>query len=423
MIKFIKKHYYWILLAVMILLMGIRGGIYNNMSGLHQGPVTEGLGITPVQFSLAVSAYSVVAMLSNMFSGTLIQRYGYRPLLAGFFLFSAASFFAMGKANTYLVFLLSYALVGVTTGICGDAGAARLVSVWFHKHRGVVMGIVASSTGIGSTIVCLVQTAAIERGGHRASYFLAAALLFLCALFAILFVRSHPAKMGLLPYGDGEKLEYKKREHDDHWQGLPMKRLVRRPAFYMMVFGTLISATLPYLAYYVLIPHLQNQDLSFSRASSLQSIMMLTLTGAKLINGFLCDKVGAKKVELLCIVCNIIALVMLATSKSYGLLLVAVIVLSVGLTAFSVIIPLLATALFGYQAQSAFNGIFFAMISAAGILASPISNSIYGKIGNTYSPIFLVAAGLLVLMIGFYLLMYRLADKDRKALEAEETAT
>ena len=422
MLKAIKKHYYWILLGVMVLLMAIRGGIYNNMSGLHQGPVTEGLGITPVQFSLAVSAYSVVAMLSNMFSGTVIQRFGYRPMLGGLFLFSAACFALMSKANTYGVFLLGFTLVGVTAGVVGDAGAARLVSVWFHKHRGVVMGIVASSTGIGSTIVCILQTAAIERSGFRASYFLAAALLVSCAVIAILFVRSHPAKMGMLPYGDGEKVEYKKREHDDHWHGLPMKRLVRRPTFYMMLFGTLLSATLPYLAYYVLVPHLQDKGLSFAKASSLQSILMLALTGAKLMNGYLCDKIGAKKVEIMCICFNIVALVLLATAKSYGLLLVAVILFAVGLTAFSVIIPLLGPALFGYQAQASYNGIFFAMISAAGILASPISNAIYGKIDNTYSPIFLVAAGLLVVIIGMYLLMYRLADRDRKMLAAEEIA-
>jgi MFS family permease len=318
------------------------------------------------------------------------------------------------------MFLLGFALVGVTSGIVGDAGAARLVSVWFHKHRGVVMGIVASSTGIGSTVVCILQTAAIERAGFRASYFLAAILLASCAVIAILFVRSHPAKMGMLPYGDGERIEQKKREHSDHWQGPPMKRLVRRPAFYMMAFGTLISATLPYLAYYVLVPHLQDKGLPFAKASSLQSVLMLALTGAKLMNGYLCDKIGAKKVEIMCILSNIAALVLLATAKSYALLMVAVIVFSVGLTAFSVIIPLLSTTLFGYQAQSAFNGIFFAMISAAGILASPISNAIYSKIGNTYSPIFLVAAGLLVLVMFGYLLMYRLADQDRRAWAAEE---
>jgi sugar phosphate permease len=74
------------------------------------------------------------------------------------------------------------------------------------------MGIVASSTGIGSTVVCILQTAAIERAGFRASYFLAAILLASCAVIAILFVRSHPAKMGMLPYGDGERIEQKKRE-------------------------------------------------------------------------------------------------------------------------------------------------------------------------------------------------------------------
>ena len=55
------------------------------------------------------------------------------------------------------------------------------------------------------------------------------------------------------------------------------------------------------------------------------------------------------------------------------------------------------------------------------MIANPITNAIYDRIG-TYSYTFLVAAALTVLLMGGYLLMYRLADKDRKALEAEESA-
>ena len=53
------------------------------------------------------------------------------------------------------------------------------------------------------------------------------------------------------------------------------------------------------------------------------------------------------------------------------------------------------------------------------MISNPITNAVYDRIG-TYSYTFLVAAALTVLLMGMYLLMYRLADKDRAAMEAEE---
>ena len=101
------------------------------------------------------------------------------------------------------------------------------------------------------------------------------------------------------------------------------------------------------------------------------------------------------------------------------LILIAIVVFSMALPVMTILVPLLASSLFGYQAQNQYNGIFLSMVSAAGIVASPISNAVYDRIG-TYSPVFLVAAVLTVVLMGGYLLLYRLADKDRAKLEAEE---
>ena len=234
------------------------------------------------------------------------------------------------------------------------------------------------------------------------------------------FIRSHPAKMGLLPYGDGEKVEYKKREHDDHWHGLTMKQLVRRPTFYMMAIGTLLSCALPYLAYYVVVPHFQvEKGFSAEQASSLQSILLLSLTAAKILAGYLCDKIGARKTVLLCMFCDVIALVLLVVVNSYAMAVVTMLIFAMALPVMSVVIPMLASSLFGYQAQTEYNGIFISMLSAAAMISNPVTNAIYDRIG-TYSPTFLVAAGLTVALMGAYLLMYRLADRDRAKLEAEE---
>ncbi len=421
MIKFLKKHYHWIIAVVLFLVTCVRGGAANNLTGLHLIPATEALDITRTEFSLAASASALVSMLSAMASGALIMRYGYRSLLVLFLLVQAGAYAMMASAQSYAMFFAGYVLIGTAVGIVGEAGATRLVSVWFHKHRGTVLGVITSATGLGGSIMCIFQTAAIQKSGFRGSFWLVTILLVSCAVLALLFVRSHPAKMGMLPYGDGEKIAYKKREHDDHWHGLSMKQLVRRPTFYMMMLGTLLSCALPYLAYYVVVPHFQDQGLSATQASSLQSILLLCLTGAKILAGYLCDKIGARKVVLLCMVCDIVALILLVVVKSYALAVVTMVIFSLALPVMSVIIPMLAASLFGYQAQAAYNGIFISMLSAASMISNPITNAVYDRVG-TYSYTFLAAAVLTVALMGGYLVMYRLADKDRKAMEAEEAA-
>jgi MFS family permease len=93
--------------------------------------------------------------------------------------------------------------------------------------------------------------------------------------------------------------------------------------------------------------------------------------------------------------------------------IIAIVIYSLALPILTVVIPLLGASLFGYQAQAKYTGIFLSMVSAASIVASPISNAIYDKIG-TYTPVFYAAAGISVLLIGMYLVMYRLADKQKK---------
>lgn len=419
MLRFIKKHYHWIIAALLFLMMGVRGGVSNNLAGLHLIPVTEALSVPRAQFSLATSACFVVAMLSTMFSGAIFSRISFRIVISGVMLSGAATLAIMGSAEKYWVFFAGYMLQGVTVGICAEAVTTRVISCWFHKHKGVVLGTVSSATGLGGSVVCLLQTAIIQQHSYRYSLYFAGILMAVCGLILMIFFRSHPAKMGLRPLGDGEQVAYKKREHDDHWEGAEMSFIIRRPAFYMMIFGTLICCILPYLAFHVMVPHLISNGLSTTDASTMQSVMLLCLAGTKILAGYMCDAIGTRKVVILCMIANIAGLILLTVATDFVSAIIAVIVFVMALPCLTVVIPLLALSLFGYRSQAQYNGIFVSMASAASIISVPISNSVYDQIG-TYNPVFYIAAGLEVVLIFVYLLMFRLANKDRKTIESQK---
>ncbi len=66
---FLKKHYHWIIVAVVLLQLFVYGGLGNTFANLHTIPVSEALGISRGEFSIPVSAKGLFGMLSTFISG------------------------------------------------------------------------------------------------------------------------------------------------------------------------------------------------------------------------------------------------------------------------------------------------------------------------------------------------------------------
>lgn len=420
MLTWLKKHYHWIIAAVLLLQLAIHGGAANNLSGIHLIPVTEALELTRTQYSLGASVKSVVAVFGTLLTGSFIMHYGYRKMAALGLALSAVSYLLFFSMDSYGVFLVGNALLGMTNGICTVAGVTRIVSAWFHRHRGMILGLVTAASGLGSSVLSILQTVAIEKFSWRASYLTVAALMFTVAALVYVFVRNFPEDLGLRPYGDvREHAAQKSKGHEALWNGRGMKELTQKPAFYLMLVGTFLSCLCVYLALSFVVPHLQDRGLTPGQATALHSVMMLLLSGTKFIAGTLSDSIGAKKVTMICLVSCVAGLALLASVNGFVWAAVAVVIYSLALPIVTVTIPLLAVTLFGYQAQPQYTGIFMSMVSAASILAGPVSNAVYDRVGS-YSPVFYCAAGLTVINILVYAVLYRCADRDRKAFEKEK---
>ena len=147
-------------------------------------------------------------------------------------------------------------------------------------------------------------------------------------------------------------------------------------------------------------------------AARVQSTMLLLLSAAKLIAGFLVDRIGAKWVSVLCITCGIVGLRLMAGvhDMTGGLIAVAIYTFSIPNT--SITVPLLTMQLFGYKAHATAEGIFMAMISFAGMVAAPLINAVYDKLGS-YSPVYSLSSILQIFLIGLFVVLFRMAEKKK----------
>lgn len=411
--KALKRHYHWIIALIVFIEMIIYGG-FLNAGSVFTVPITEALGLSRGNYSLALMPRGVVGFFSTMITGFLFHKFGYRKS-AIVSLFSFAGGLAlMASARTLTMIGVSNGILGLSYGVCTTAGAVRIMKSWFHKHQGLMLGVVSMATGVGGSIMSMTLTEIIVASDWRYAYLFTALLIVILALLYLL-LRDKPEQMGLLPYGDENKSGSKQTADAAHteWAGHTLQEILREPQFYLMAFCTFLSCTNVYLTFNVVVPHFQDGGYSASEAAGFHSLLLLCLSGTKLAGGWLSDRIGAKRVTLLCALCAAVGQYLLADVSNLPLCYVGLVLFSMGLLATTITVPLLAMPLFGYRAFGSITGIFLAMISLGSMVAGPVVNLFYDWLGS-YSPVFRVAAVIDIVLIGLYLLLFYLCEKEKK---------
>lgn len=421
MLKKIRQNYHWVIALLAFLEMIVFGGLLNSAS-VYIIPISEALEVTRGAYALATMPYSITCTVSTMVSGYLFQKFGYKKSAIASLILITVSLVITATCRTLWGFCFSKILMGMGYGVCFTAGAVRIVKDWFFKHQGLVVGLVSMSSGLGGSLLTIILTELIADYGWRMANMITAAVMAVITL-SYLLLRDRPDEMGLRPFGFGQlpKNKKKARQEDHSWAGFSFQELLRHPLFYVMCAATLTTCVMLYLTSGVVIPHFQDQGFSPADAAMYQSVYMLAVAVGKLLCGALCDKIGPKPITIACMVCAAAGQWILGVTADPALSYVGILLFAIGLCMSSIMIPLLAAPLFGYQACLSVNGIFLAMASLATIFSSPISNLFYDKIGS-YSPVFRVAAIVNGGLIAVYFLMFAMAKREKALFEARQKA-
>lgn len=417
MLSWIKQRYHWIIALVMLIQLAIIGGVLNNYTSLYVIPVTTDLGILRADFSLAVSAKSLISFLCMMGSGILFMRFGAKkPILAGLAIMSAG-LFLLSRSQNIATFAIASAIIGIAEAICATAAVSRVISVWFNRFQGTVLGLVSASTGYGSSILCIILSDIIQGSGWRTSYLVAALIVLVAGILVLLLIRNRPEDMGLTPYGMGYVPKNKKKQHKNtRWEGYSMQELARKPLFYFAILILFLSASSIYLTFSMIIPHLQNQGISPSDAAKVNSVFLILFAVFKFVFGALGDLIGAKKVAILCSLFGAIGLYLLADASTVASAMVGIFVFSMAIPVLTIVIPLLIIPLFGYRSHSASLGILMSIAPLGALVAEPISSAIYDKVGS-YTPVFYFASILSLVVAVLFALLFFFAARSRAKYE------
>ena len=416
----LKANYYWVIGAVTVLALVVCGGIGSALSGVVRSSMTGELNIGEDQISLEVTILSGIGVVINLLSGVLFIKFGYRKLIFACMALSGLGYM-LGSFSNNLLGLCLAAILGGMYGVCNRSGTPRILSPWFHRHYGTIMGFITCMTGFGGGLFSQLFQKTEAAFGWRGAYRLAGFCCLAVALLVLLLIRNKPSDIGVKPYGEGELTKNVKKSVRDHWEGFDMSVLKKKPTFYMMIAGTFLSSACVFMCFYVIPTHSAAIGMTPEEGATAQALMLYGLGASKLVFGYLSDRIGAKSVTMIALLALTVSLLMLASATGRNTMYAATSVYSISLSLTIMAPTLLTPSLFGYRAGAKAMGVIMAAAPAANMVAPLFSGALYEKFFGSYTPIFRGTAIASVLVIGLYIIMYILANRDKKKfLQAQE---
>ena len=164
-----ESTYAWNRLFVALLLSGIGGvGMWSVIVALPAVQAEFGVGR-----SVAALPYTVTMIsfgFGSIFMGRLSDRFGIFAPAVGGALGLALGYAAASQATSLWQFILAQ---GVLVGVAGSVAFAPIIadtSLWFTRHRGMAVSIIASGSYLAGTVWPPVVQHFIDRHGWRPTY-------------------------------------------------------------------------------------------------------------------------------------------------------------------------------------------------------------------------------------------------------------
>ena len=162
--------------------------------GLMLKPMTDDLGWSRSELTLALAAFMFVSALAMPLAGRLVDRYSLRLVLAGGALVGAAGIALTGGVTSQWQLFVAYGLVyAVGHAATSIPTVGVMISRWFVRRRAVANSAAISGNAIGQLVIITLLASFLSTLGWRTSYAVLGAANFAIVVPLVLAaVRSQP---------------------------------------------------------------------------------------------------------------------------------------------------------------------------------------------------------------------------------------
>lgn len=381
---------WWIVLAATIGLAVSPAPIAFYSIGVLMQPLSEAYGWSRSEISLAATLLTIAIVLTTPVIGILVDRAGPKKVLIPSILGFALCLFSLSFAATLAAFHILYFFMGVICAGANSLAYMRLLSYWFDRRRGLVVGIATAGMGIGFSIVPVFTQFLVDQGGTGSAY-VGLGLLVLCAGLPIVsfIVRDTPEQCGLAV--DGGEVS-KVSGNGKVVVGISAAQAIRLPQFWIITgILTLGTGTIYSLALH-LISIVRTVEPDSGMAIMAASIIGIMMIIGRLLAGYAYDRIYAPWVTAGIFISAAAGTLLLATGMPGYWIIAASILIGLSSGAESDALAILVGRYFGLLAYGKIYGHIFCA-SLIGISVFPYILGLgYDYFGNYTEVLYICAA-------------------------------
>lgn len=235
-----KRAMPWLIFVGCCLMSFVGYGLIVNTSGLYFDSLEKEFGVARAAVSLPVTIRDLIGALSLSVAGLLMKKINAKVMLSVSVAVCGISFIACSALTAIWQFDILFALIGISMVVPVMVAPAVLLSGWFTKRLGMVMGIALGLSGIGGAVMNPVIAAVIKNLGWRNGYVVTGVLLMVLILPFTLFVAKwYPqAQKGEVAYGSDSAEGQTSAQLAQ--TGIDAKRAFRTPTFVLLVVSLIL---------------------------------------------------------------------------------------------------------------------------------------------------------------------------------------
>ena len=380
-----------VLVSIIGLGLGYSGVIIYGFSAFII-PITTEFGWSRADISLAFTLCTFTMILVSPLIGFLLDRFGIRRVL----LLSTVSFGTM-ICSMYLLsgshtqFYITYILIAILGAGTSIISYSRLQVSWFDKYKGLALGFTLSGVGLAAIIIPPFVSWGVETVGWRQTYLILGGInLLICVPMLYFVVYNSPEEKGTYP--DGIEPEKSDPVVGLVRNGYHFKQCLRMPVFWKIAaafFFIAIGQAGPVIH---LIPVLV--DKGIVNAAYVAATLGVALIGARLMAGFMMDRMYAPVVGALFLGSSVAGYLLLYSDVTLVTAMIGTILMGLAIGAEWDVLAFICAQYFGRLAYGRIYAILFSFINLSAGIGLYLTGLSFDHSG-TYD-IALIAAAVLV---------------------------
>ncbi|GGF18525.1 MFS transporter [Halobacillus andaensis] len=390
------------------------GGAYAY--SVYTTPVSEAMGWTPTQVTIAFTIMMALAGSSAALFGKFVEKSGPRKSAM-----VSAVLFGIGQAGSGVaiaveslpLFLLTYGLAsGLGLGIGYISPVSTLVK-WFPDRRGLATGLAVLGFGTGALITAPLADSLMSSVGISNAFYLLGAAYFIFIMLGASYIAPPPE--GWMPSSMKKDMASGKKVFKKDLQQLTSREAVKTRRFWLLWGMMLINTTAGIMMISVASPMAQEVvGLSAAAAATMVGIMGIFNGGGRIGWAAASDYLGRSNVFFIFFVIQMIAFFTLPLTTNVILFQVFIfLVVSCYGGGFSNL-PAFIGDLFGTKQLGSIHGYLLTTWSLGGVFGPMLVSQIRAQT-NGYTAVFYVFFALITLAFILSIFMKR----DIKKIERE----